>query len=540
MPNQIEYGRECYDRGTWSEAYVALRDADRVTPLDGDDLELLGFSAYLIGQTLEFERHFERLQREQMEMGNRERSARSAFWLSMSLLLRGEIAQSNAWIARAHRLVGHVDCAERGYLLLQPAERQLRDGQFDLAFEKASTAWAIGDRFGDIELAAMARHLQGRALLEQNRVAAGLELFDETMLPVVAGELSPIVSGLLYCSVLAACRTVYSLGRAREWTSAFSGWCERRPDALAFSGACLINRAELLCFQGAWPDAFTVVDRACERAVRLNRQPPAAALYQRAELHRLRGEHAEAEEAYRAASLQGYDPQPGLSLLRLVQGQVDAAYAAIRRTVCAIVAPADRARVLPAAIEIVLANGELNEAYEACAELQELAVMLDADALRASAAHAAGIIELAAGRADVALGPLRRAFELWTSLDAPYDAARARISIALGCRALGDDETCAMELASARATFEVLSARDDLKRLDALEPHRLAARKGKLSPREHEVLQLLAAGNTNKAIAGQLFISERTVDRHVSNILTKLDVRSRTAAASSAYRHKLL
>ena len=214
----------------------------------------------------------------------------------------------------------------------------------------------IGESFRDADLTAAARHAQGRALIQQGDVAAGLKRLDETMLAVVAGELSPIMTGVMYCSVIDTCRQVYALGRAREWTSAFSSVCEQQPEMIAFTGVCLVHRAEIMQLQGAWPEALTEACRACERAERADRKPPGAALYQQAEIHRLRGEFAKAEDAYRAASELGFEPQPGLALLRLAQGRTDAACAAIRRLTSATSDRLRRARLLPAHLEIMLAG----------------------------------------------------------------------------------------------------------------------------------------------------------------------------------------
>ena len=314
----------------------------------------------------------------------------------------------------------------------------------------------------------MARHVEARALIKQLQVAAGLELLDEMMLPVVAGELSPITTGLMYCSVLAACTKVCALSRAREWTFAFSRWCDRHSEPVAFSSLCLVHRAEVLQSHGAWSDALDDACRACDRAARGSQKPPPAAFYQQGEIHRLRGEHAEAEEAYRAASQLGYDPQPGLALLRLAEGQVETACAAMRRVLHSTTRGPERARLLPSCIEVLLAAGEKADAREAWRELSELSEALDANALRAAAAQAEGAIELAEGRPDAALDPLRRAFEWWTHLDVPYEAACVRVMIARACDALHDQETTRLELAAARAVFERLCARGDLRRIDRL------------------------------------------------------------------------
>lgn len=317
MFNALERGRECYERRAWGDAYDALLCADPATALGADDLERLATAAYLTGRDVEFQRILERLHRVHVEAGARARAARCAFWLGLTLLFRGEVGQANGWTARGERLIQDEECVERGYLLVPIAAQQLHEGQAHAGHATASEAVAIGERFGEADLTAAARHLQGHALVQQGDVTAGLRKLDDTMLAVVADELSPIMTGLLYCSVIELCQQVYALGRAREWTSAFSGVCEQQPEMLAFSGTCLVHRAEILQFQGAWPDALVEACRACERAERADRKPPGAALYRQAEIHRLCGEFEKAESAYRSASELGCEPQPGLALLRL-------------------------------------------------------------------------------------------------------------------------------------------------------------------------------------------------------------------------------
>jgi DNA-binding CsgD family transcriptional regulator len=424
-------------------------------------------------------------------------------------------------------------------MLLTSVEQQLREGKNDAAHTTAASAAAIGDCFKDADLSAVARHAQGRALIQQDQVPAGLRLLDETMLAVIAEELSPIMTGLMYCSVIEACRQVYALSRAREWTFALSTWCEQQSE-MVFSGTCLVHRAEIMQFHGAWADALAEACLACERSERADRKPPAAALYQQGEIHRLRGEFAKANEAYRSASRLGYDPQPGLALLRMAEGRTDAASAAIRRLVSATTDRLQRARLLPAHFEIMLAAGDIEEARSTCRELGALAEAFDTNVLRAMAAQAQGAIDLAEGDARTALGLLRRAFEEWERLEAPYESARVRALIGLACRALGDDEACALECDAARAAFEQLGALADITRLEAANQHTAASRQEHpLSARELDVLRRIAAGSTNKAIAAELYLSERTIDRHVGNILSKLDVPSRAAATAYAYDHKL-
>lgn len=265
-----------------------------------------------------------------------------------------------------------------------------------------------------------------------------------------------------------------------------------------------------------------------------------AAFYRQGEIHRLLGEFALAEEAYRDASRRGGEPQPGLALLRLTQGSSDAAAAAIRRVVGETTDPLERARLLPAYIEIMLAVGDADEARAVCRELEEIAEGYPSDVLGAMAAGAKGAVQLAEGGARTALVALRRAGQVWQELKAPYEAARVRVLIGLACDALGDHETAALELDTARGTFEYLGAAPDVARIDSLAGRATSGDTHGLAPRELQVLRLVAAGKTNKAIAAELVVSERTVDRHVSNIFTKLGVSSRAAATAFAYEHQLV
>ncbi len=539
MLEPLEHGRARYELREWNAAYEALARADLASPLSADDLRRLAVSAYLVGREPEFQQLHERLHRIHVESDDRPRAARCSFWVALSLLFRGESGQANAWLARAQRTIENVDCVEQGYLLVPLAEQQLLGGKVDAAHAAAAEASAIGERFADSDLTSLARHLQGRALIQQGHVLTGLGRLDEAMLCVVAGETSPIVTGLLYCSVLDACRQVYASSRAQEWTDAFARMCEQQPQMVAFTDTCLVHRAEIMQFRGAWPDAMAEASRACERCRQTDRKPPATALYQQGEIHRLRGEFAKADEAYRAASERGYEPQPGLALLRLAQGRVDSACAALHRLMSSTTDHLRRAGLLPAYFEVMLAAGKIEEARAARDELQQLAEKLDTDVLRAAGAQAQGAIAVFEDDARSALDPLRRSFEIWDRLEAPYEAARVRLLVGVACRALGDEEAAHLEFDAASNVFARLGARTDLARIDALavQPPRPGL---ELTRRELDVLRMISSGHTNKTIATQLCLSERTIDRHVSNMLHKLNVPSRAAAIAYAYDHKLL
>jgi DNA-binding CsgD family transcriptional regulator/tetratricopeptide (TPR) repeat protein len=361
------------------------------------------------------------------------------------------------------------------------------------------------------------------------------------MVPVSTGELSPIVTGLLYCSVIDGCQQVYALDRAREWTHALALWCDAQPEMVAFTGTCLVHRAEVMQWHGRWEDAIREARRASERFAETGEHAAsAAAFYRQGEIHRLRGERLEAEAAYRIASERGGEPQPGLALLWLARGRTDAACAALRRALGVTTEPLGRVDLLFASIEITLAAGDLDEARSARAELEEIAARFGTDAMRALSDHARAAVELAAGDAEPALQSSRAAWKAWQRLEAPRHAARARELLGLASRSLGDHDGSALELDAARQTYRRLGAAPDLARVDALSRDVHPSRPHSLSRRELEVLRLVASGKTNRHIASQLSLSVKTVDRHVSNVFAKLDVPTRAAATAYAYENGLV
>jgi DNA-binding CsgD family transcriptional regulator len=538
----LERGRECYARRAWGDAYQALALADQATPLAADDLELLAMSACLTGRDDEWLRVLERAYQALLDAHERQRAIRCAFWLGFRLFLRGESGRATGWLARGQRMLEREteECAERGYLLLPAVEQLLDSGDYEQAHATAAKAVEIGERCGDGDLIACARHQQGRIYLRQGQIGMGLSLLDEVMVAVSTGELSSLVTGMMYCSIIMACQEVYAVGRAREWTTALSRWCDEQPEVVAFTGVCRVHRAEIMQLGGAWQDAIDEARRAGESALEGDRHTAAAAAYQKAEVHRLRGEFAAAEAAYRSASEGGLEPQPGLSLLRLAQGRIDAAAAAIRRAAGVPANPLLRTRLLPAYVDIMLAAGDIEAACTACGELDAIARSFDTEVLSAMAAEARGAVQLAGSNTQAALGSLRDALVVWRGIDAPYAAARVRVLIGKACRAAGDEDGAQLELSAARSVFHQLGAAPDVARIDAASAVAVPADPHGLTPRELQVLRLIATGKTNKAIGAELHLSDRTIDRHVSNIFTKLDVPSRAAATALAYEQKLI
>jgi DNA-binding CsgD family transcriptional regulator len=530
--DELTRGREAHSAREWALAAEALAGAEASAPLEPADLELLATALFMVNRVEDHLATLERAHRAYVEADQPRRAAACAFWIGMRLFMSGEVGRGGGWLGRAQQCVEQCgDCVERGYLLLPEMYRLRAAGDMDGAQRTAAMAADVGRAFGDDDLVALATHAHGLFLIEAGRQHDGLGVLDEALLRVASGAVSPIPTGIVYCGAIDGCRTAFEPRRAQEWTAALHAWCESQPQMLAFTGDCHVHRGELLELHGEWADALVELDRAAQRAVAAgNSRVVAQAAYRRGEIMRLRGELGAAERAYREAARGGWEPQPGLALLRVAQGDAPAALATIRRLLDEAVEPGARGLLLPAAVQIMLAASDVDAAGEAAEELEALAKARASELLAAHAAHARGAVALAGGDPRAALPDLRRAMAAWQDLDAQYFAARTQLLVAEACDALGDGDSSRLDRAAAH---------DALAALGAPVPARARDRQG-LTDRELQVLRLVAQGQTNRAIATALVLSERTIDRHVSNILAKLRVSSRAAATAYAYEHDLL
>ncbi|MGH3330663.1 MAG: LuxR C-terminal-related transcriptional regulator, partial [Nocardioidaceae bacterium] len=518
----LRRGRQDFAQADWRDAYEALTAADLVASLGPSDLELLARAAYMLGRDDDYVSNLERAYQAHLDTDAPMLALRCAFWIGHSWLFRGQSAPAFGWFARAERLLAQQpgDVVERGYVHVATMLDRLIRGDATGALSAAEEITAVGERFGDPDLVAMGMMEQGHALVRLGRAEDGERLIDETMVAVTSGELSPIVAGIVYCNTIDFCRSVYQLRRVREWTAALTHWCARQPDMVAHRGVCLVHRAEIMTVGGFWDDALGELRRfgtELEQGA-LNQLARGDAAYREGEVRRLRGEFALAEGAYRKASGLGREPQPGLSLMRLAQGKLDAAAAAIRRAMAESPRGLPRVAMLPAYVEIMLAVGDVDAARAACRELDEIATLQGSEAITAMSWHARGALSLAEGDAPAALTALRRSWKAWQEVEAPYEAARSRTLLGRACRLLGDEDSAELELLAARDTFTALGARTDLAALEPLSEVNDSGDVHVLSPRESQVLRLVATGQSNREIAATLFISRHTVARHLQNI----------------------
>jgi DNA-binding NarL/FixJ family response regulator len=524
-----ESGRAAFASGAWATAYEHLRDE---ASLDVDDLERLAAAAHLVGDRHGSDDAWERAHREAAAAGDADRAARDAFWLAFDLLLRGEAARANGWLARAERFATDApDGVAVGFLLIPPFLGALHGGDAAEARTLAERMRAVGARHGDHDLLAFALLCHGEALLGQGDPVAGMRCLDEAMVAITTGETSPMATGIVYCAVIEACMGARDVRRAAEWTDALGQWCGSDPDVVPYRGVCLVHRSQILMLRGAWNEAVGEAERARSLLSGLAHPALGEAHYQLGEMARLRGRFGEAEQAYRAASGAGRDPVPGLALLRLAQGRTGAAAAAARLMVRERGGGLDRPVVLAAAAEIHLASRDVDQARAVC---EELAALVEAGASELVAAmHAAqrAQLRLLDGDLEQSADDAHEAIARWRALDVPYEEARARLVLAEACLALGDPDTSRLERDLAHDTFVRLGASAELDRLD----HGQAA--GVLTSREREVVGLVVGGATNREIATSLHISEHTVARHLQNVFTKIHVTSRVALTAWAYEH---
>jgi DNA-binding CsgD family transcriptional regulator len=544
MANAADDARAAFGRGEWGNAYRGLTRLASGGQLSVDDLDRLATAAYLTGRDEEAFDHWSRAHQEATAATDVRRAVGFGARLASVIGFKGDIGRASGWAERTRRLVddARLDCVETGYLDHATATcRVFETGDFAGAAALFARARKIGQRFRDRELIALAQIGEGRCLIYLGEVADGVALLDEGIVGVEAGDVSPINTGDAYCTVIDGCHELFDVRRCHTWAQSFTRWCDAQPELVLYRGQCLLHRADVMIVRGEWDVGAAEATQACQRlAEPVNLLTVGRAQYLEGDYHRLRGAFAQAEASYERANESGFEPQPGLALLRLAQGDLRAAEASIRRALSERPMPIRRAVVLDAYVEIVLAAGDIASGAAAADELETVAKALGSQFLRAQAARAAGAVRMAEGKPSAALVELRRAAGEWGELGAPYEAARTRVLIAAACHAVGDTDGQGLELRAARGVFTSLRASPALASLDTGVAPDERELPGGLTTREVEIVSLLAAGKTNRAIAQDLMVSEKTVASHVSHILTKLGLPSRAAATAYAYEHGLI
>ena len=531
----------------WPAEYAALAAADRDGRLSAAELERLAVAATLLGHDDEVVELRERALELYLDAGDTRAAVLCGFWLGFHLQTSGASARETGWLERLSRAASGADDPWLRALLDQPRAADLMyagdvAGALGL-FESAARAAQLGET---VDQYVLARLGQGRCLQVLGRDVEARAVLDEVMVYVAARRVAPQVIGLAYCSMIELCRGWYDIRRAQEWTEALTGWVAEQEGMVPYRGTCLVHRAEFLQLRGEWAEALAQADEACVRLREASERAAGPAHYRIGELARLRGDLTGAERAFERAAAVGVEVQPGLARLRLAQAKPDAALSGLDRAL----AEARDQRLLPellsARIEACLAAGEVAEARATLDRMTPLVPDEAAPFLKAVAAFAEGSVRCAEGDWAAALPRLRAAFTTWAELDARYEAATAQLALARTCAQLGDADAAAMARSAGLRTLEALGATVPDEVLAAVGSgdgfHERGAQveveECPLSPRELEVLQILATGATNRAIASQLFLSEKTVARHVSNIFVKLGVASRSAATARAFeRH---
>jgi DNA-binding CsgD family transcriptional regulator len=534
----IQRGKDALTRGAWTEAYDLLASAP-VSELTARELYDLADAAWWTMRLDESIGIRQKAYAAAVAEDDEIHAGGVALRLAIEHFIRGEPAVGAGWLGRAHKhLDGQPECTEVGFLPLIESNVARFGGDLEGAIALGRLGTEIAARVREPNLSAMASFTLGIALVAAERVVEGVPLLDEAMTAAIAGELADYHAGIIYCGVIDVCLQLADVRRASEWSAAATAWCESLQDGSIYPGLCRVNRAEVAALRGAWEQAEAEALRAVEEIQAYEPGGAAAALYHVGEIRRRRGDAAGAEEAFGRAADLGFEPQPGLALLRASQGKVEAGRRSLAHEPPPNVPPLRRAQLLAARVELAIAEADLDDARRASDELESLSARFPTPALVAEAACVRGALALAEGRPDEAADVLRGAFAMWQELRLPYEAARVRADHGRALLACGDEEAGTRAIRAAASALEELGAIPEARRLSAVLSSERTLPAG-LTAREADVLRLVAAGKTNREIAAELFISEHTVARHLQNMFAKLGVSTRSAATAFAFAHDL-
>jgi DNA-binding CsgD family transcriptional regulator len=538
-PDPLAAVRDALARHDWEAAYDAAKEAggnDADALVEADRADMLADAAWWLGRLDDCVEAREAAYRIYDELGADRRAGQCAVWLWEHHGFAARPAIAGGWLRRARRALGDdPDCVEHGALLLREAETAHGGGDLDRARELAGAALTLGRRLRSADLEAEALQTRGRVRIEQGAVAEGMGDLDEAMLFAVEGRLGPYSTGKVYCSLISACEELGDLDRAAEWTEATMRWASKHPFAI-FPGICRVHRAVVLKRRGALAEAGREADRACAELAHSHVGNSAAAYAEVGDIRRRLGELDSAEDAFARFEQLAGRPCAGLALSRLAQGRTDEATGIVTGCLEETTNPLARSLVLAIAAHVAVAAGDLEAAGVSADELDAIAAAFDTPVLRATALSTRGRLQLAEGDPDAAT-TLRGAVDQWHALDVPYEVATARTLLGQALRERGDDTSATESFAAAAALFDQIGARLDAHLLSGNAQPVLPAG---LTAREVEILRLIATGLTNNEIAAELYLSAKTVSRHLSNIFTKIGVSSRASATAFAFQHDLI
>lgn len=539
IPGGLDAIRGALARHDWQTAFDSARRMAAESPeVEAEAADVEAEAAWWLGRLQDCTDARERAHRLFVELGEHRRAGQCAVWLYEHYTFAIRPAIAGAWLRRARQaLQDDPECAEYGGLVLREAEVAHGGGELDRAASLATQVIELGRRLKAPNLEAEALQTLGRVLIDQGRIDEGLQRLDDAMLFAAEGRLGPYSTGKVYCSLIAACEDVGDFDRAGEWTESTLKWAEDNHPFAIFPGICRVHRAVVLKRRGSLAEAEREAARACEELGDRHVGNTAAAYAEVGDIRRRLGDLEEAEAAFAKAQELCGRPCGGLALLRLAQGRVDAAMATIADCLRGTTNPLGRSALLPMFVHVAIAAGDLPGATDALAELEATASAFATPTLRATVASTRGRLALANGD-PTAAATLQQAVEQWGALDVPYEVATARTLLGQALRLNRDEQGAAASFDAAAKLFDQIGARLDaqLATGDDVRPELPAG----LTEREVEVLQLIAAGMTNNEIADALYLSAKTISRHLSNIFTKIGVNSRAAATAFAFEYSLV
>lgn len=545
-PDELSAIRDALGCHDWQRAFDAAEAAEPVVLgaalLEAGRADMLAEAAWWLGRLDDCIAARERAYRIFDELGEHRQGGRCAVWLWEHHAIGARPAIAGGWLRRARRaLEGDVDCLEYGALLLREAEVAHGGGDLGRSEALATEVVRLARALRSANLEAEALQTKGRVLIDLGEIAEGLGHLDEAMLFAVEGRLGPYSTGKVYCSLISACEEIGDLDRATEWTEATMNWAQQHPFAI-FPGICRVHRAVLMKHRGSLAEAEREATRACDELRLSHVGNSAAAHAEVGDIRRRLGDLDRAEAAFAKAEQLCGRPSGALALLRLAQGRVDAAMSIVSGCLRGSSNRLARAGLLPMFVHVAIAAGDLDAASTALAELDEIVTTFDTPILRAAALSTRGRLELAQHDAPGACATLQQALDRWQALRVPYEVATMQTLLGQAFREAGDETAATHSFAAAATLFDEIGAGLDARRVS--EVTQMAGTRAVfpagLTAREVEVLRLVAAGLTNSDVAARLYLSVKTVSRHLSNIFHKIDVSSRAAATAFAFEHGLV